>query len=195
MPDRHAYLRQHPECNIVGGQPLQVAEHAPADAQRANRDHCGRNRNDAGMLGGLGQQESGDGEQSDAAARGRGACCYRGQQPAPQRAGERQQPQQRPLIPAEADGGGPGGHGLAAMASPLTGRDATSAGGPPTLTTWLAPRAPVYRWVATRTVRPAIASRTTRSIAAAAAGARWAVGSSSRSSGASRTNARARASC
>src|SRR5207248_11383770 len=111
-PDRHPHLGQHPERDVVGGQPFQVTGHAAADAERADRDHGHRDRDDGGVLGRPGQQEPGDGEQRDAAAGGGGSGRHREQQPAAQRAGYRQQPQQRrPAVPGLAGGHGPGGHG------------------------------------------------------------------------------------
>ena len=136
----------------MGGQPFQVTGHAAADAERADRDHGHRDRDDGGVLGRPGQQEPGDGEQRDAAAGGGGSGRHREQQPAAQRAGYRQQPQQRrPPVPGQAAGHGPGGHGPAAVTSAPTRRDAVSGRLPSRVMTWLAP-APGCRWVATRIV-------------------------------------------
>src|SRR5678809_552632 len=80
-----ARASRDPEGHVVGGQPLQVTGHAPADAERADRDHGYRNRDDGGVLGRPGQQEPGGGEQPDAAAGGGGPGRGREQQPAAQR--------------------------------------------------------------------------------------------------------------
>ena len=199
-PDRHPDLGQHPERDVVGGQPLQVAGHAAADAQRADRDHRHGDRDDAGVLRRPGQQEPGDGEQGDAAAGGGGA------RPPPRaaawprsgRASRSSRSSGRPPIPGRPAGAGRAVIGPAAMArrapawpgrglrepAAVQGDDLAGAGRPPE---------PVGDQD-DRAARPSGRAMTSP-IAAAVAGSRWAVGSSSSSSGASRRNARASAIC
>ena len=70
--DRHPDVSQHPERDIVGRQPLEIARHAAADAERADRDDGHGDRQDVRVLRGAGEQEPRCGQQGHAAA---GGCC------------------------------------------------------------------------------------------------------------------------
>ena len=76
-------------------QALDVTGYSPSDAERADRDHGHGDRQDAGVLGGAGEQEPGYGQQGHTAADGRRARHDGEQQLAAQRPGEPQQAQQR----------------------------------------------------------------------------------------------------
>ena len=102
--DRHPDVSQHPERDVVGCQPLEIARYAAADAERADR-HDGRgDRQDVRVLRGAGEQEPRCGQQRHAAAGGRRAGQDRKCQPTVQRPGQPDQPQQRPAPGCPARG-------------------------------------------------------------------------------------------
>ena len=57
-PDRDPGRGEHAERDVVGREPLAVAEDAASDAEPADRDHGDGQGSDVRVLGGPGQQES-----------------------------------------------------------------------------------------------------------------------------------------
>ncbi len=107
---RYPDVGQDPEGHVVGEQPLQVAQHAAADAERADQDHRDRDGHDVRVLGGAGQQEARGRQQGHAGPAAARAGQHGEQQLAAHRPREPEQAEQR----MTARGGGDGGHEVTA---------------------------------------------------------------------------------
>ena len=102
-PDLH--VGEHPERRVVRGEPLGVAEHAPADRQPADGHDGDRDGHDVGVQRGPGEQEPGRGQQGHRTSGGGGAGQHGQHQLPAQGPGHPEQPQQRVRRGRGRDGG------------------------------------------------------------------------------------------
>ena len=197
--DRHPDVGEDPEGHVVGEQPLQVAQHAAADAERADEDHRDRDGHDVRVLRGAGQQEARGRQQGHAGPAAARAGQHGEQQLAAHRPREPEQAEQR----MTARGRGDRGHEVTASTTRSVEPFVASASDEATMSRadvdlvglHARPARVTWSWLTRITVRPAVSAVRAASSRDAVVASRWAAGSSSSSSGASRRKARASASC